>query len=114
MVMRTVRFTRDQAQAITRFDSRGAFSVALANGAGEAHVYCVHLEPGGCIGEHVAGYCQLFLVVQGSGGAAGADGVRVALSAGDGVLIERGERHSKGSEPGMTALMLQVTELAMR
>lgn len=112
--MRTLRFNRDLAQPITLFDSTGAFSVPLADGSGEAHVYCVHMDAGGCIGEHPAGFSQLFLVVQGSGWAAGADGVRVPLPSGHGALIERGERHSKGSEDGMTAIMVQVAELAPR
>ena len=112
--MRTVRFTRDRAQPITLFDSQGAFSVPLGDGSGEAHVYCVHLEAGGCIGAHPAGFGQLFLVMEGSGWAAGADGVRVALPAGHGALIERGEVPSKGSERGMTAIMVQVAELTAR
>jgi len=112
--MRVVQFTRDRAHPITLFDSAGAFSVPLGDGSGEAHAYCVHIEAGGCIGEHPAGFGQLFLVVEGSGWAAGADGARVALQAGQGALFERGERHSKGSEHGMTAIMIQVAELTPR
>jgi quercetin dioxygenase-like cupin family protein len=111
MTVRIVEFRREAAQPITLFDSSGAFSVALADGNGEAHVYCVHIEPGGCIGAHDAGFGQLFLVVQGSGWAAGADGARVALRAGQGALFERGERHSKGSDEGMTVIMVQVGDL---
>ena len=74
--MRTVRFTRELAQPITLFDSTGAASVPLGDGSGEAHVYWIHIEAGGCIGAHPAGFGQLFLVVAGSGWVAGADGVR--------------------------------------
>lgn len=109
--MRIVRFTRDIAQPITLFDSAGAFSVALGDGRGETHVYCVQIDAGGSIGEHPAGLGQLFLVVEGSGWAAGADGVRVALHAGQGVYFERGERHSKGSDQGLTAIMVQGADL---
>ena len=109
--MRVFEFRRDCAQPITLFDSRGALSVALASGHGEAHVHCVFIDAGGSIGEHEAGFGQLFLVVEGSGWAAGADGVRVALRAGQGAHFECGERHAKGSEQGMTAIMVQVAEL---
>ncbi|HEX3556951.1 MAG TPA: hypothetical protein VIA62_27315 [Thermoanaerobaculia bacterium] len=46
-----------------------------------------------------------------SGWAMGADGHRVELRAGQGVRFERGENRSKGSETGMTAIMIQVSEL---
>jgi quercetin dioxygenase-like cupin family protein len=112
--MRVVQFTREVAQPITLFDSAGAYSVALGDGQGEAHVYCVQIDAGGSIGEHPASFGQLFLVVEGSGWAAGADGVRRALHAGEGAFFERGERHSKGSDQGLTAIMVQVAELALR
>jgi quercetin dioxygenase-like cupin family protein len=43
----------------------------------------------------------------------GADGQRIELTAGQGVFFERGEHHSKGSDSGMTALMVQVTDLQL-
>jgi len=112
--MRKLHFARERGRPITLFDSTGALSVPLGDGSGEAHVYCIYVEEGGCIGEHVAGFDQLFLVVEGAGWASGADGARVALQAGEGAYFERGERHSKGSEQGMTAIMVQVAELAAR
>jgi hypothetical protein len=36
------------------------------------------------------------------------------LSEGEAAFISRGEVHSKGSEGGMTALMVQVRDLAAR
>src|SRR5918911_3896544 len=109
--MRVLEFSREQSQPIELFDSVSASSVHLGDGSGEAHVYCLYFGPGGEIGEHRAGFGQLLLVVEGSGWAAGADGRRVALEAGQGVFFERGEVHSKGSETGMTAIMVQVSEL---
>jgi hypothetical protein len=112
--MRIVKYTRELAQPITLFDSTGAMSVPLGDGVGEAHIYWVHIEAGGCIGAHPAGFGQLFLVVAGSGWVAGADGVRVAVSAGQGAYFERGEYHSKGSEAGLAAIMVQVADLTPR
>jgi quercetin dioxygenase-like cupin family protein len=112
--MRIVDFTPPQAQPIALFDSAGATSVALGDGEGEGHVYCVRIEAGGSIGEHIAGFGQLFLVVEGAGWAPGADGVRHLLRAGQGACFERGERHAKGSETGMTAIMVQMKDLVAR
>jgi quercetin dioxygenase-like cupin family protein len=96
---------------IRNYDSVRAASARLADGAGEAHVHLVRFEPGGAIGRHEAGFGQLFLVLEGSGWVEGGDGRRVELAAGQGAWIARGEQHAKGSEAGMTALMLQVRDL---
>jgi quercetin dioxygenase-like cupin family protein len=109
--MRVIEFSRERALPIEQFDSRAASAVHLGDGAGEAHVYCLHFEAGGGVGEHVAGFDQLFLVVSGEGWAAGADGRRVKLSAGEGAFFERGETHSKGSDAGMVAVMVQASKL---
>jgi quercetin dioxygenase-like cupin family protein len=88
-----------------------ASAVKLAHGAGEAHAYLLSFEPGGEIGPHVAQFGQLFLAVSGDGWVSGADGVRTALREGEAAFFERGEVHSKGSETGLTALMVQVRDL---
>ena len=109
--MRVVEFSAKAAEPITLFESVAASSVSLGHGRGDLHVYCVHLGANGEIGAHPTGFAQLFLVVQGTGWAEGADGRRVALRAGQGAFFERGEMHSKGSETGMTAIMVQATRM---
>jgi len=93
------------------YEVRHAASLEVAHGEGEAHAYVIQFEPGGEIGPHEAGFAQIFLAVEGSGWAAGADGARVALPQGHAAFFRRGEIHSKGSEGGMTAFMLQVRDL---
>jgi quercetin dioxygenase-like cupin family protein len=90
----------------------GASSIELLEGDGEAHVYVIYFEPGGEIGAHEAGFGQIFFALSGNGWVAGGDGERVPLAAGQAALIRRGEIHSKGSDSGMTALMVQVRDLA--
>jgi quercetin dioxygenase-like cupin family protein len=107
-----IDLSADRAQEITRFASRGVTAVPCGDGYGEAHVYCLRFVPGGEIGPHEAGFGQLLLVVEGSGWVAGADGRRVELREGQAARIDRGEIHSKGSERGMTAIMVQVSELS--
>ncbi len=109
--MKIIEFSPDRATPIELFNSVSAASVSLGNGTGEAHVYCLYFGPNSEIGPHHAGFGQLFLVVAGAGWAAGADGQRKHLTAGQGAFFERGELHSKGSETGMTIIMVQVAEL---
>lgn len=93
------------------YEVRLASSIKLAKGAGEAHAYVLYFEPGGEIGPHEAGFGQIFLPIIGSGWVAGEDGERVVLVGGQAALFRRGETHSKGSETGMTAVMVQVRDL---
>jgi quercetin dioxygenase-like cupin family protein len=111
--MRLIDFAAARTESITLFQSVAASSRRLADGDGEAHVHFLRFEPGGRIGEHPTGFAQLFLVMEGSGWAMGGDGQRIELRAGQGVLFERGEHHAKGSDLGMTVLMIQVTDLEL-
>ena len=58
-----------------------------------------------------AGFGQLFLVVAGSW-VSGDDGVRRPLGTGQGAFIGRGEVRAKGSDTGLMAVMVQLTDLA--
>jgi quercetin dioxygenase-like cupin family protein len=111
--LRVLSTGRESAEPIERFESRRAWSRRLGDGQGEAHVYAIHFDAGGEIGPHEAGFDQLFVVVRGSGWGSGADGVRVPLREGQSALFRRGELHAKGSEVGMTALMIQVSDLTV-
>ena len=110
--MRVIDFGSGRAVSIAEFGSRRASAQPLGHGAGETHVYAVHIDAGGEIGPHPAGYGQLFLVIAGAGWVAGGDGVRVPVGTNQGAVIGRGELHAKGSESGLTAIMIQVAELA--
>jgi quercetin dioxygenase-like cupin family protein len=106
-----VSFGDDPGTAITQFASHGATSVDIGHGSGEAHVYVVHVEAGGAIGPHETGFGQLFVVVTGRGWVREADGPRVEIDAGQAAYFPRGTVHSKGSDHGLTALMVQVKDL---
>lgn len=110
--MHLLDFTSAREAPISVYDSHGAYALPLGDGRGEGHVYCIRFEPGGVIGPHEAGFGQLFLVVAGSGWVSADDGVRRPLSVGKGAFIARGEVHAKGSDTGLTAIMVQLTDLA--
>ena len=92
---------------IDKFESVDAASLEIGSGAGEAHVHCVYFDAGGKICAHPTGFAQLFIVTEGEGWVAGADGKRVKLCAGQAAYFERGEMHAKGSDTGMAAVMVQ-------
>jgi quercetin dioxygenase-like cupin family protein len=109
--MEVISFRDDPGTTITRYASRAATSLDLAHGDGNAHVYVVHIDAGGEIGPHEAGFGQLFVVVSGRGWVREADGPRVEVDAGQAAFFPRGTVHAKGSDHGMTAVMIQVTDL---
>ena len=110
--MQLLDFTPGHEKLISVYQSHGAYALPLGEGRGEGHVYCIRIEAGGEIGPHEAGFAQLFLVVAGSGWVSGGDGVPRPLGVGRGALIGRGEVHAKGTDVGLTAIMVQLTDLA--
>lgn len=109
--MQILTWPSDAAVPIGEFGSQAAAAFPLASGSGEAHAYVVFLAPGGVIGPHPAGFGQLFVPLAGTGWVAGADGARRQVGPGQAACIARGEVHSKGSDRGLTALMVQVRDL---
>ena len=111
--MEILGFSASLAERIGQrpYDVKLASSIKLAEGEGEAHAYVIYFEPGGIIGPHEAGFGQILFTVAGSGWVAGADDQRIALAEGEAVFVSRGEMHSKGSESGMTAFMVQVRDM---
>lgn len=111
--MKIVAVGPAQQKRITGYDATNAFSLVAASGSGRAHVHTLHFEPGGVIGRHPAGPAQLFIVVEGAGWVEGGDGVRAPITVGQAAYIAAGESHAKGSESGMSAVMVQVETLAL-
>jgi quercetin dioxygenase-like cupin family protein len=109
--MEVIDFHNDRGSPITQYASQAAAATELAHGDGQAHVYVVHIDAGGEIGPHEAGFGQLFVVVSGQGWVREADGSRLEVDTGQAAYFPRGTVHSKGSDHGLTALMVQVTDL---
>jgi quercetin dioxygenase-like cupin family protein len=108
--MRLLDPARALSTPVDRLENRDVASVHVGSGCGESHVYQLTFAPGGEIGPHRADFDQILLVLEGAGWAAGRDGVRVSLSRGQAALFALGEMHSKGSDRGMAALMIQIRD----
>ncbi|MCF6745728.1 hypothetical protein E9529_15890 [Blastococcus sp. KM273128] len=95
---------------ITAFGSHGVTMVSPGRVRGPVPGFGVHLATfaaGAVVGRHETRLWQLLAVVSGGGWAAGADGVRVPLAAGDAVLWQPGELHESGSDAGMVAVLVE-------
>ena len=69
LAVEILRFSPGSAERIgwRPYDVRLASSIKLVEGGGEAKAYVIYLEPGGVIGQHEAGFGQIFLAVAGNG-----------------------------------------------
>lgn len=105
-----IRFDQSTADAVENYGAVGTSSVHLGSGSGPSHVYVLHLDPGGFIGDHETGFGQLFVVVSGDAWVDVA-GDRIDVASGQAVVIPRGVLHSKGSENGGTVVMVQMFDL---
>ena len=90
----------------------GSANARVRRLAAEAHAVVIEIGAGGIVARHPSVVGQLFVVVRGSGWVSGRDGEREPISAGEGVLWERGEEHESGSDEGLTALVLEAESLA--
>lgn len=106
--MKLIDFKQGAATPIDVFNSKHTKSVNIADGHGETHVYCLYFNKDSIIDSHPTGYDQLFLVMSGSGWVTGGNNVRQNIHEGQGALFSKGELHSKGSDTGMTVMMIQV------
>jgi quercetin dioxygenase-like cupin family protein len=111
--MRVIDLRSHPVARIEAFGSSGASSAELASGGGPSHLHVVRIEAGGMIGPHMAGFGQLFQVISGTGWAAGSDGMRHKVEAGQAALFARGETHSKGADSTLLALIVQVQQLTV-
>ena len=83
----------------------------LAAVDGPARVAAFHLAPGGRVGRHPAAANQMLCVVGGEGWASSADDVRVPIGVGQAVLWSGGEAHAVGTDPGLTAIVVEGDSL---
>ena len=65
------------------------------------------MAPGGVIGAHPASSHQVLLIVAGAGWAAGKDGARISVTAGQAAYRGPGEVHTTGSDVGLTAIAFE-------
>lgn len=105
--MQRYRFDRCGGHAVHVHGSHGVTARGIQHTPARLVVTAVRVEAGGEIGAHEAALDQLFLVVEGTGWVAAADGRRAPITAGEAVFWHAAERHAVGSQKGLAAFVLE-------
>jgi redox-sensitive bicupin YhaK (pirin superfamily) len=111
--MDVIHFTLGATDLMLFPRTRGAHFVPLADGGGNAHIGCVHLEPGATVESPSLTHAAALLVVHGRiEVTADASGKIAWLSGGMGCVLKRDEAYSLQSEPGAIVLVVEADTLA--
>ncbi|MEJ2288790.1 MAG: hypothetical protein P8Y02_09135 [Deinococcales bacterium] len=105
--MRRYRFDPSAGRPVEAHGSHEVTASPLQHTPARLVATALHVDAGGELGAHEAPVDQLFLVVAGEGWAAGPDGARRPLIAGEAAFWHAGEYHGAGSATGMRVVVLE-------
>ena len=111
--MRIIHFTLGATDPLTSFDAKGAHYVPLANGRGDTHLSCVHLEAGATINAPSLKHAVALLVVHGRITIVSERGNtrNISVSAGMGAVVEPQEPYTFKSDPGAILIVVEAQQL---
>jgi len=110
--MHVVHFARGAADPLTAFDFRSVRFLPLADGHGDIHVSCAHLEPGARIEAPPLTYAGTLLVIHGRITITKlVAATHIDIHAGMDCVFERGEPYSLHSDTGAILLIVESQEL---
>ena len=111
--MQIVHFTKNAADPLTDFLAQRASSVLLADAAGDTHLSCLHLEPGGSVTTPSIDHAAALLVVHGRINIISREGhdVNLTIHGGMGCVVARGETYAFRSDSGAIILIVESTTL---
>ena len=110
--MKVIHFTRGATDPLTSVDSQGAHFLPLADGEGEVHIGCVHLDPGARIEAPSLTHAAALLVVHGRTIVTPfATGAKIGVSGGMACVFGKNEPYSLESEIGAIVLVLESDTL---
>jgi hypothetical protein len=110
--MRVIHFTQGATDPLTTHDAKGVRFVPLADGTGESHLSCAHLEPGATVNAPSLTHGAALLVVHGRITVITQLDAHIRLSGGMGAVWGRDEPYSIESDIGAIVLIVESTELA--
>jgi redox-sensitive bicupin YhaK (pirin superfamily) len=110
--MRVIHFTHAATDPLKGFDASGASFLPLADGLGDTHISCLHLEMGGKIEAPSITHAAALLIVHGRVTIEPADtGARINFSGGMGAVFSPNEPYTLKSETGAILLLVESQEL---
>jgi hypothetical protein len=110
--MLIIHFTQGATDPLTTHDAKGVRFLPLADGTGESHLSCAHLEPGATVNAPSLTHAVALLVVHGRTTVTTELDARIRLSGGMGAVLGRDEPYSIESDTGAIVLIVESTELA--
>jgi redox-sensitive bicupin YhaK (pirin superfamily) len=110
--MRIIHFTHAATDPLKGFGATAASFLPLADGAGDTHISCLHLEMGGKIEAPSLTHAAALLIVHGRVTIEPADtGARINCSDGMGAVFSPNEPYTFKSETGAILLIVESQEL---
>jgi redox-sensitive bicupin YhaK (pirin superfamily) len=112
--MDVIHFTKGAADALTGFSALGASFLPLADGQGDTHISCLHLEIGGKVESPSLSHATALLVVHGRITITGEHGGprNNKIHAGMGIVVSPEEPYSFKSDSGAILLIVEAEQLS--
>jgi hypothetical protein len=109
--MDVIHFTAGAADPLKAFGASKATFLPLADGEGDTHLSCLHLEIGGKIEAPSITHAAALLVVHGRATIASDIGARINFSGGMGAVFGPNEPYTLNSETGAILILVECQEL---
>ena len=109
--MKVIHFTQPAADPLKGFGAAGAYFLPLADGEGDTHISCLHLEMGGKIESPSLSHAAALLVVHGRVTIEQAPGPSIHFSGGMGAVFEQNEPYTLKSETEAIILIVESQQL---
>jgi hypothetical protein len=111
--MRVIHFTHAAADPLDPFGASGASFLPLADGEGDTHISCLHLEMNGKIDSPSITHAAALLVVHGRVTIEPGHGATIDFYPGMGAVFEPNERYALKSHTGAIILLVESEQLAV-
>ena len=109
--MIVIHFTSPAAEPLRAFDAAGASFLPLADGEGDTHISCLHLETGGKVESPSLSHATALLIVHGRMTIEQSPGPRIHFSGGMGAVFEQNEPYTLKSETEAIILIVESQQL---
>jgi redox-sensitive bicupin YhaK (pirin superfamily) len=109
--MLVIHFTHGATDPLRSFDSSGPSFLPLADGNGNSHISCLHLERNAKVSSPSLTRAAALLVVHGRITVETQPQIRIDLHTGSGCIVEKSEAHSLKSDEGAILLIVESEEL---
>jgi redox-sensitive bicupin YhaK (pirin superfamily) len=109
--MDVIHFTHGATDPLKGFGSAAASFLPLADGQGDTHISCLHLEIGGKIEAPSISHAAALLVVHGRVTIESDVGARIKFSGGMGAVFSPNELYTLKSDTGAILLIVESQEL---